>query len=53
MQTLLEQGAAWLCPPTPTGSDPVLASLSQVRVSYRGMQGLHSSMAYATNHAQN
>lgn len=30
---------------------PGLLGLSQVRVHYKGMQGLHSSMGYATNHS--
>lgn len=45
----------WLCPHVPTGSVPVLARAAQSvpqRGLLQGMQGLHSSIGYATNHTQ-
>ena len=56
VQLLLElhkrSGSAPTFPQAPSQSWPWLLHLSQVRVSYRGMQGLHSSTGYATNHTQ-
>lgn len=43
-------GSALTFPQAPFQSWPGLLGLSQVRVRYKGMLGLHSSMGYATNH---
>lgn len=43
-------GSALTFPQAPFQSWPGLLGLSQVRVHYKGMQGLHSSMGYATKH---
>lgn len=43
-------GSALTFPQAPFQSWPGLLGLSQVRGHYNGMQGLHSSMGYATNH---
>lgn len=43
-------GSALTFPQAPFQSWPGLLSLSRVRVHYKGMQGLHSSKGYATNH---